>query len=497
MSSTTDATPTPSGVNGGDSMTVNLNQFYNNGDVAWILTSTALVFIMIPGVGFFYSGLARRRSAISMLFLSMMSVAIVAFQWFFWGYSLTFSHEGGPYIGSLANFGLRQTLGRPSSGASSVPDILFCVFQGMFAAITPALAIGAAADRGRMFPCMVFMFLWTSIVYDPIAFWTWNPNGWLNKLGSYDFAGGSPVHISSGMAALAYSIVIGKRCDHGTTKYRPHNVPHVVLGTVFLWFGWFGFNGGSSAAANMRGVMAVVVTHLAASVGGIVWCVIDFAKNRHWSVVGFCEGAVAGLVAITPGSGFVPPWAAVVIGALGAVFCYAATYLKKIIRVDDALDIFAEHGVGGMVGNILTALFAADYIEALDGSGTAYTGGWITHHYIQLGYQLADTVSCAAYSFAVSCALLFVMNYIPGLSLRVSREDEVLGLDKIELGESAYYYKDSTDEPPPITTSGVQYTSPTVSDSASNEKEQEHRAQNEAQKEEEYRAESEAQAPAI
>ncbi|EPY51242.1 ammonium transporter Amt1 [Schizosaccharomyces cryophilus OY26] len=451
MSSTTSATVSPSGVNGGDSRNVDLNQFYNGGDVAWVLASTALVFIMIPGVGFFYSGLARRRSAISMLFLSMMSVAVVAFQWFFWGYSLTFSHNGGPYIGSLANFGLRQTLGRPSSVASGLPDLLFCIFQGMFAAITPALAIGAAADRGRMLPCLVFVFLWSSIVYDPIAFWTWNPKGWLSVLGSYDFAGGSPVHIASGMTALAYSIVVGKRHDHGTVKYRPHNVPHVVLGTVLLWFGWFGFNGGSAGSANLRAIMACVVTHISASVGGIVWCFLEYIKTRHWSAVGFCCGAVAGLVAITPGSGFVPPWAAVVIGAVGASACYGATYLKKLIHVDDALDIFAEHGVGGMVGNILTALFSADYIQSLDGS-TGNSGGWLSHHYIQLGYQLADTVACAAYSFVVSCALLFAMNYIPGLSLRVSRDDEVLGLDNVEIGETSYKFS----EEPPALSHGIE-----------------------------------------
>ncbi|EEB08964.2 ammonium transporter Amt1 [Schizosaccharomyces japonicus yFS275] len=448
MSSTLDAvsTPTPTldGVNGGDSRTINLNQFYDAGDVAWVLCSTALVFIMIPGVGFFYSGLARRRSAVSMLFLSLMSIAVVGFQWFFWGYSLTFSHEGCGYIGTLANFGLRQTLGRNSVGGSSVPDLLFCIFQGMFAAITPALAIGAAADRGRMLPCIVFILIWTTIVYDPIAFWTWNPKGWLFKLGSYDFAGGSPVHIASGMAALAYSIVLGRRSDHGQVVYRPHNVPHVVLGTILLWFGWFGFNGGSALSANLRGIMACVVTHIAASVAGITWCIAEYIRSRRWSCVAFCSGAVAGLVAITPGSGFVPPWAAVVIGVIGGVVCYAATFLKNFVRVDDALDIFAEHGIGGMVGNILTAFFAADYIQSLDGS-TGNSGGWLSHHYAQLGYQIADTASCAAYSFLLSCIILYIMKFIPGLSLRVTEEQERMGLDEAELGENAYMVKPSYD----------------------------------------------------
>jgi ammonium transporter, Amt family len=237
-----------------------------------------------------------------------------------------------------------------------VPDLTFAIYQGMFAAITPALAIGAAAERGRMLPCCVFIFIWTTIVYDPIACWTWNPNGWVSVLGGLDFAGGTPVHISSGAAALAYSIILGKRRDQGAqgNKHRPHNVSYVVLGTIFLWFGWFGFNGGSGLGSNLRATMAIVVTNLAASVGGFTWVLMDYRLEGKWSTVGWCSGAIAGLVAITPASGYVPPWSAVIFGIIGAICCNYGCKLKSVIKVDDALDIFAIHALGGICGNILT-----------------------------------------------------------------------------------------------------------------------------------------------
>ncbi|KAI1817217.1 ammonium transporter [Poronia punctata] len=420
----------------------NLNVFYESGDFTWILTSSALVLLMIPGVGFFYSGLARRKSALSLIMLSMLSVAVVQFQWFFWGYSLAFSHTGSSYIGDLSNFGLMKTLAQPSVGSSKIPDLLFCLFQGMFAAITPALAIGAAVDRARVLPCIVFIFIWSTIVYDPIAYWTWNANGWSFKLGGLDFAGGTPVHISSGAAALAFSVMLGKRTGYAKSAglpYRPHNVTHIVLGTVFLWVGWFGFNGGSALAANLRAVMACIVTHIAASVGAITWVLLDYRLEKKWSVVGFCSGAIAGLVAITPASGFVTPWAAVIYGIVGGIGCNVATKLKFLLGADDALDIFAVHGVGGIIGNLLTGIFAADYIAALDGS-SEIPGGWINHNYIQLAYQIADSVAGFSYAFVLTCIILFLLNLVPGLSLRVSPEDEDTGIDDVQLGEFAYDY---------------------------------------------------------
>ncbi|KAJ8123928.1 hypothetical protein ONZ43_g233 [Nemania bipapillata] len=432
---------------GGDSLAENLNIFYESGDIGWMITATALVLLMIPGVGFFYSGLARRKSALSLIWLSVMATAVTSFQWFFWGYSLTFSHTANSFIGDLSNFGFKDVLAQPSVGSPRLPDLLFAIYQGMFSAITVALATGAVAERGRMLPCIVFMLIWSTLIYDPIACWTWNPAGWSNKLGGLDFAGGTPVHISSGTAALAYSMMLGKRRGHGTHElnYRPHNVTHIVIGTVFLWVGWFGFNAGSALSANMRAVMAAVVTNLAACVGGITWCVLDYRLERKWSTVGFCSGVVAGLVAITPGSGFVPSWAAVPFGVLGACFANYATKLKFILRIDDSLDIFAVHAVGGVVGNILTAFFAADYIAHLDGT-SVIKGGWLNQNWIQLAYQLADSAAGGAYSFGGTCIILFVINLIPGLKIRASEEAEILGIDDAEIGEFAYDYVELTRE---------------------------------------------------
>ncbi|KAI5926791.1 ammonium permease [Camillea tinctor] len=432
---------------GGDSLTENLNIWYESGDVAWMITATALVLLMIPGVGFFYSGLARRKSALSLIWLSVMATAVTTFQWFFWGYSLTFSHTASSYIGDLANFGFRNVLAQPSVGSDRIPDLLFAVYQGMFSAITVALATGAVAERGRMLPCVVFMFIWSTIIYDPIACWTWNPAGWSNRMGGLDFAGGTPVHIASGSAALAYSWVLGKRRGHGTHElnYRPHNVTHIVIGTVFLWVGWFGFNAGSALSANLRAVIAAVVTNLAACVGGITWCVLDYRLERKWSTVGFCSGVVAGLVAITPGSGYVPVWAAVPYGVIGASFANYATKLKFVLKIDDALDIFAVHAVGGLAGNICTGFFAADYIAHLDGV-TVIEGGWLNQHWIQLAYQLADSVCGGVYSFGGTCIILFIMNWVPGLKIRASENDEILGIDDAEIGEFAYDYVELTRE---------------------------------------------------
>ncbi|KAL8344189.1 hypothetical protein RB601_004626 [Gaeumannomyces tritici] len=432
---------------GGDSLTEDLNQWYAKGDLAWMMTSSALVLLMIPGVGFFYSGLARRKSALSLIWLSLMSIGVASFQWFFWGYSLCFSHTAeGPFLGDLSNIGLKDVLGAASVGSTGLPDLMFCLYQGMFAAITPALAIGAAADRGRMLPAMVFVFVWATIVYDPICYWTWAPHGWSLKMGGLDYAGGTPVHISSGAAALAYSLMLGKRRGYSNTAglpFRPHNVTHVVLGTVFLWVGWFGFNGGSALGANLRAVMSLLVTNIAAGVGGITWCLLDYRLERKWSTIGFCSGVIAGLVAITPAAGYVPAWSAIIFGVVGGAACNFATKIKFLIGIDDALDIFAEHCVGGIVGNLLTGIFAANYIARLDGV-LEIPGGWLNGNYIQLAYQLADCVAGFSYAFVMTCLILFIMNLIPGLSLRVTAEEEEEGLDANQCGEFAFDYIEIT-----------------------------------------------------
>jgi len=375
-----------------------------------------------------------------MIYLSMMTIAVVSFQWWFWGFSLTFGDTGSPFIGNLKYFALRGVLEDPSMGNARIPSIVFCIYQLMFAAITPMLALGGFAERGHLGPLLFVVFAWSTLVYDPIAYWTWNSNGWGNKLGNLDFAGGTPVHISSGTAALAISFYLKKRRGYGTAAlaYVPHNTTYVVVGTVFLWFGWFGFNGGSALGANLRAAQACVVTNLAASVGGLTWMAWDYRIERKWSAVGFCSGAIAGLVAITPGSGYVGSPAAVLYGVMAGTLCNFATQLKFYLDCDDALDIFASHGIGGIVGNILTALFAQKSIAAAD--GTVIAGGWLDRHYIQLAVHLADSSAGLAYSFIMTTGILWFMHSVPMLRLRVPESIERLGIDESDMGEFAYDY---------------------------------------------------------
>lgn len=418
---------------------------YNVGDIAWMTVAGPLVLLMVPGAGLFYSGLTRRKSALSLFILPIFAACIAFFQWFIFGYSFAFSHNAGKFMGDFTNAGFRNVLAEPSVGSSKIPDLLFALYQGFFAAITVALAVGAVAERGRVAPCLLFTFVWTTLVYDPIACWTWNPSGWSASIGGLDFAGGTPVHIASGSAALAYSLMLGKRRGHGTFElnFRPHNTSAVVIGTLFLWVGWFGFNAGSALGANMRAIMAAVVTNLAAATGGIAWCAMDYRLEGKFSAVGLCSGVVAGLVAITPGSGYVPPWSAFIYGILAGTICNYATKLKLLIQVDDALDIFAIHGVGGFLGDLLTGIFASKDIAGLD-EVTSIAGGWVNGHWVQLAIQLADGVTGMTYSFAVSCLILFVISYIPGMHLRVADQDEILGTDDCEIGEFAYDYVDLT-----------------------------------------------------
>ncbi|KAG8681746.1 hypothetical protein FRC09_017255, partial [Ceratobasidium sp. 395] len=308
--------------------------------------------IMIPGVGFFYSGLLRRKNALSMMYFSMISLAVVSIQWFFWGYSLTYSNSASRFIGDLQHFGLMGVYDQPSMVSPHIPANVFCLYQLMFAAFTPALALGGFAEHCRLGPIALFVFVWSTLVYDPVACWTWNSRGWIRLMGDLDWAGGTPVHISSGTAALAISVYLRKRHGYGTPRlaYKPHNSTYVVLGTVLLWFGWFGFNGGSALSATPRAAQACLVTHLAASAGGITWMLWDYKMEKKWSVVGFCSGAVSGLVAITPAAGYIgTPAAALVFGVVGASCCNFATQLKYILHYDDCLDVFASHGVGGII----------------------------------------------------------------------------------------------------------------------------------------------------
>ena len=326
-----------------------------------------------------------------------------------------------------------------------------------FCAVTAAIVVGAVAERGRLLPMMVFIFMWATLVYCPIACWAWNTSGWAFKYGVLDYAGGGPVEVGSGMSALAYSMVLGRRQEKMMVNFRPHNVSMIVLGTTLLWFGWLGFNGGSSFGANLRAVMACWNSNLTAMFGAITWTLLDWRLARKWSMVGWCSGCISGLVAATPASGFITPWASVILGIVTGVICNYATKgkirflhlkacskhltVKFLLRIDDSLDVFAEHGVAGMVGLIFNGLFAADYIIGLDGVNTGLIpGGWVSHNYRQLYVQIAYLVAAIAYSFTMSAILATIVNYIPGLHLRASEEAELLGMDDDQIGEFAYDY---------------------------------------------------------
>ncbi|KAK8138445.1 hypothetical protein PG984_001825 [Apiospora sp. TS-2023a] len=433
---------------GGDSTTENLNQWYQSGDQAFIIIAACMVLIMVPGVAFLYSGLSRRKSALSLIWVVMMSFSVIVFQWYFWGYSLAFSSTAtNGFIGDLHHFGLMNTLAKPSPGSPLIPELLYSFYQMQFCAVTGALVVGATAERGRVLPAMVFTFFWATIVYCPVACWVWNVNGWAFKYGVLDYAGGGPVEIVSGMSALAYSWALGRRHEKMMLNFRPHNVSLITLGTILLWFGWLGFNGGSAFGANLRAVMACWNSCLTAMFAAMTWCLLDYRLAKKWSMVGWCSGVISGLVAATPASGFIPPWASIILGVVTGVCCNFGTKgmlrvaVKFLLKIDDSLDVFAEHGIGGMVGLIFNALFGAGYIIGLDGVNTGViTGGWVDHNWKQLYVQIAYIVACTAYSFVVSAIIAKIIDVIPGLHLRASEEAELLGMDDDQLGEFAYDY---------------------------------------------------------
>ncbi|KAG6812063.1 hypothetical protein H0H92_004594 [Tricholoma furcatifolium] len=459
-------------MNSGDATT------FDRGDISFIIISGGMVFLMIPGLGEF--SLARRKSALSLIWACFASNAVVIFQWFFWGYSLGFSPSAtNGYIGNLKHFGLLDVLGGPSPGSPLIPELVYSFFQMEFACVTAAILMGGIAERGRVLPAVVFIFVWVTIVYCPLAYWAWGVNGWAAKWGVLDFAGelpsnsdhspqsfgliiflsgGGPVEIGSGVSGLAYSWVLGRRSERELLNFRPHNVSMVGLGTSLLWFGWLGFNGGSAFGANLRAVMAIWNTMVAAAFGGAVWCLLDFRIERRWTMVGFCSGTIAGLVAATPSSGYVHPWSSVIVGVLAGALCNFATKVKFLIRVDDALDLFAEHAVGGIVGLILTAFFASPTVIALDDINSG-PGGWVNHHWKQLYIQFAYVCATCGYSFVVTAILAKVVDLIPGLHLRNTPEAEKRGMDEIEIGEFASDYieirRDFTDGAAPFdSTSG-------------------------------------------
>jgi Amt family ammonium transporter len=406
----------------------------NAGDTAWVLVAAALVMLMTPGLGFFYGGLVRRKNVLSTVMHSFFILCLISVQWVLWGYSLAFGPDwhGLGIIGDLSWVGLNGVGLAPNKDyAATIPHQAYMVFQMMFAVITPALISGAFAERKRFKAFVLFSILWATFVYDPLAHWVWGHGGWLGKLGALDFAGGTVVHISSGVSALVAAWVLGKRITHTHGEdVEPHDIPMVVLGTALLWFGWFGFNAGSALAANGLATSAFVNTNTAAAMAAITWMTLSWAHKGTPSVVGATAGAVAGLVAITPAAGYVTPAASILIGLVVSVVCYAAVQLRDRLDVDDALDVWAVHGVGGTVGAILTGLFATVTINSGAANGLFYGNPG------QLVTQLIAVSASWVFSGAMTFVILKVVNvFVP---LRVSENEEAMGLDLSQHSEVAY-----------------------------------------------------------
>jgi len=404
----------------------------NTGDTAWVLSSAALVMLMTPAVGFFYGGMVRSKNVVSVIKQSLLILCLVSVQWVLFGYSLVFGNDLGGVIGGLNFFGLRGVGYAPNPAyAASIPQLAFMIFQAMFAIITPALIIGSFAERMRFRTLVLFILLWTTLIYDPIAHWVWGTGGWLHRLGALDFAGGTVVHISAGFAGLAAAIVIGRRL--GIKPGQPieaNNVPLVLLGAGLLWFGWFCFNAGSALGASPLAVSAFVVTNTAAAAAGLTWMALSWAETGKPSAMATATGAVCGLVAITPASGFVGPMASIAIGVLAGVVTYVMLLFRgKKTRIDDTLDVWAAHGMGGVAGAILTGVFAEQAINSAGGNGLLFGNPR------QLLIQILAVVASLTYSFVMTYLLLRLLSRF---GLRVTPEEEAQGLDLATHGEAGY-----------------------------------------------------------
>ena len=399
----------------------------NNGDIAWILASSALVLLMTPGLAFFYGGLVRPKNAAATVMHSFMAIGVVGVVWVLWGYSLAFGPDlgGMGIIGDLSWFGLAGVSATEAGPyADNMPHQLFMIFQAMFAIITPALITGAFAERMKFGAYLVFIVLWVTVVYAPVAHWVWG-GGWLGDVGALDFAGGTVVHINSGIAALAAALIVGKRLGFTGSATTPHNVPMVVLGAGLLWFGWFGFNAGSALAADGTAVNAFVVTNTAAAASVVTWVIVSWIVGKKPSVIGAATGAVAGLVAITPAAGFVGPMPALIIGIGAGIICYLAVELLLKLNIDDALAVFGVHGIGGVWGAIATGLFVGIGFGALDvGRGE------------QVLNQIIGIVATLVWSFVATSVILLAIKFTIGL--RAEQSDEEAGLDRSIHGEEAY-----------------------------------------------------------
>jgi ammonium transporter, Amt family len=404
----------------------------NSGDTAWVLISAALVLMMTPALAFFYGGLVRRKNVLSVLMQCFMIMCIVTIQWVLFGYSLAFGPDTGGFIGNLSWAGLKGVGLTPNPDyAATIPHQAFMIYQAMFAIITPALILGAFAERMRFPAFCVFSLLWTTLVYCPVAHWVWGVGGFLRNSGALDFAGGTVVHVNAGVAALAAALILGKRIGYPDNMSPPHNLPFAVLGAGLLWFGWFGFNAGSALGAGALSTNAFVVTHIAAAAAGLTWAIIDWIVNTRSTVLGMITGAVAGLVAITPAAGFVNPMGAIGIGVGVSIFCYIAVALIKTkFGYDDALDAFGVHGIGGIWGALATGLWATKSVNSAGADGLFYGNPG------QFLIQLKAVLVTAIYSFIVTFVLLKLVDKFIGL--RVTDSEERIGLDLIDHRETGY-----------------------------------------------------------
>ncbi len=403
----------------------------DTGDTAWVITATALVMLMTPALGFFYGGLVRRKNLVATIVQCLAIFSVVSLVWAIWGYTLTFGPSVDGVIGNLSKFMLVNVGAAPNPAYSSfIPELLYFAFQLKFAAITPALIIGAFAGRVRFKSLLIFIVLWTTLIYVPIAMWIWNPGGWLHLFGVVDFAGGLVVHTSAGVSAVAAAIVIGRRSSVEGRENRPNNVPYVILGTALLWFGWFGFNAGSALAADGVAVNALVTTNLAAAAAGVSWLLVDWIRKGRPSAVGMAVGAVCGLAAVTPAAGYVSASDSIIIGLVAGIFSNYVANWRARTRLDDSLDVFACHGAGGMWGTIATGLFASTAINAAGPNGLFYGN---PH---QALVQLFGVAVVAVFAFVGTYVLLRAINLFS--PLRVGPAEEGKGLDAAEFGEEAY-----------------------------------------------------------
>ena len=404
----------------------------DKGDTAWMLTSSALVLMMTaPGLALFYSGMVRQKNALATLMHSFIIMALISVQWVLWGYSVAFGPDKGGIIGGLEWIGLRGVGTEPYEAyAKTIPHQAFMLFQMMFAIITPALITGAFAERKKFSAFILFVLLWATLVYDPLAHWVWGDGGWLKKMGALDFAGGTVVHISSGVSALVCALMIGKRRGYGHQPMQPHNLPMTVMGAALLWFGWFGFNAGSALEANGLAVSAFLATNTAAAAAALGWMFTEWMTRGKPTVLGAASGAVAGLVAITPASGYVGPVSALIIGGLAGLLCYSACNFKSKLGYDDSLDVVGVHGVGGTWGAIATGLWASKAVNP-DGADGLFFG-----NPGQLWTQIVAILASYALAAVVTAVVLKVVDAIVGL--RVPEEDEVAGLDLSQHSETAY-----------------------------------------------------------